>query len=292
LPCCLSDKDLLSDWLSERRGSSLKLRTPKRGEGAALVRLAKENAESGLAGQLQIRAGGKAQLTALKAFLGLQKMPLRIEGFDISNIGGINAVGSMVVFEDGKAKKSDYRHFRIKTIQGADDFAMMAEVLGRRLKPEKQKERVYPDLILIDGGKGQLSSVCSVISRINSHTQLPVIDLISLAKERDEKGERVYLPGASEPIELPSVSPVSHLLMQVRDEAHRFAISYHRKLRNKQFFETPLQKVKGIGPLRRRALLKHFGSLDLIRQASLEALQAAPGMNRTVAKHVFEDLKK
>ncbi len=293
LPSVLRDKGLLEAWLSERRGEVVKLRRPMRGEGAALIRLAEENAESALSGHLQILAGGEAQLLKLKALLGLKKLPMRIEGYDISNIGGTNAVGSMVVFEAGKAKKADYRHFRIQTVEGSDDFAMMAEVLGRRLKseklrPQKLKEETFPDLILIDGGKGQVSSVLAVLDQMNC----PHIDLIGLAKERDERGERVYLPGASEPIELAPASSVTHLLMQVRDEAHRFAVSYHRKLRSKTLFETPLQKVEGIGPLRRRALLKHFGSLNLIRQATLEALQTAPRMNMTVAKRLFEDLQK
>lgn len=293
LPCVLRDKVLLESWLSERRGEGVNLHTPKRGKGAALIRLAEENAESALRVHLQIRSGDKSLLIKLKDLLGLKRLPSRIEGYDISNILGTNAVGSMVVFEDGKAKKSDYRHFRIKTIKGADDFAMMAEVLSRRFKPEKLKlsTGALPDLILIDGGKGQLSSVLAVLSEIRLQIDLPVIDLIGLAKERGERGERVYLPGTSEPIELAPASSVTHLLMQVRDEAHRFAVSYHRKLRSKTFFETPLQRVEGIGPLRRQALLKYFGSLNLIRQATLEALQSAPRMNKTIAKRLFEDLK-
>lgn len=293
LPSVLRDKVLLEIWLSERRGEGVKLHTPKRGKGTALIRLAEENAESALMAHLQIPSGGQSQLKKLKDLFGLKRLPSRIEAYDISNMLGTNAVGSMVVFEDGKAKKSDYRHFRIKTIAGADDFAMMAEVLSRRFNPEtiKLSDEALPDLILIDGGKGQLSSVLTALSRISTQIDLPRIDLIGLAKERNERGERVYLPGKSEPIELAPASPATHLLMQVRDEAHRFAVSYHRKLRSKTFFETPLQRVEGIGPLRRQALLKHFGSLNLIRQATLEALQSAPRMNKTVAKRLFEDLK-
>ncbi len=288
MPLDLQERSILESWLSERRGCPVQLLTPKRGLGRGLICLAQENAESALSGHLRIRAGGEAQLILLQEMLQLKRLPRRIEGYDISNIMGTNAVGSMVVFEEGNALKSDYRHFRIKTVEGANDFAMMAEVLKRRMRGLKGDEEKIPDLILIDGGKGQLSSVLSVLDNL---AVMP-LDIIGLAKERDDRGERVYLPGATDPIELPVGSSATHLLMQVRDEAHRFAVSYHRKVRSKAMLATPLQRVEGIGPARRKALLKHFGSLAKIREASLEVLEAAPSMNQQVAKRVFESLRK
>ncbi len=288
LPLLLGERVLLEKWLSGRRGGLVRLLSPTRGKGLALLRLAQENAESSLDGHLKLRAGGVAKMELLQELLRLKRSPYRIEGYDISNIMGTSAVGSMVVFERGKAKKSDYRHFRIKTVEGANDFAMMAEVLSRRMAILKEKPGTPPDLILIDGGKGQISAVGSVLDQFH----LGSCDLIGLAKEKGDRGERVYLPGESNPIELPLGSPATHLLMQVRDEAHRFAVSYHRKVRGKKMLNSRLQEVEGIGKLRRTALLKNFGSLAKIEAATLEALEKAPKMNRKVAKILFESFKK
>ncbi len=289
IPLAVPDRSVLEAWLSERRGAAVHLRTPSRGKGLGLIRLAEENAESGLDGHLKIREGGEAQLAALQELLGLKRLPRRIEGYDISNIMGTSAVGSMVVFENGKAKKANYRHFRIKTIEGSDDFAMMAEVMTRRIEAlKKGGEDQGPDLILIDGGKGQLSSVCTVLEKFGQ----PPMDVIGLAKERDDRGERVFLPGASEAIDLPLGAPATHLLMQVRDEAHRFAVSYHRKVRSKAMMATPLQEIEGIGPVRRKALLKHFGSLTKIRAATVEDLASAPSMNQSLAQRIFDALQE
>ncbi len=290
LPFDLRGTPLLQQWLSNQRGGSVHLICPKRGKKKDLLQLAKDNAEHGLSGQKKVRAGGQTELVMLQDLLHLKKLPTRIEGYDISNIMGTHAVGSMVVFENGLPLKSDYRHFKIKTIEGANDFGMMAEVLSRRFrkKEDTQKETKQPDLILIDGGLGQLSSVDPVLQDYG----LGAIDLIGLAKERGERFERVFLPYESDPIALPPGDPATHLLMRVRDEAHRFAISYHRKIRNKAMTETPLQKVEGIGPVRRRALLKHFGSLKKIREASLQALKNAPSMNAKIANAVFVALQE
>jgi len=288
LPLPLTERVLLEKWLSGRRGGGVRLLSPSRGKGLALLCLAQENAESSLDGHLKLRAGGMAKMEMLQGLLHLKRSPYRIEGYDISNIMGTSAVGSMVVFEKGKAKRSDYRHFRIKTVEGADDFAMMAEVLSRRMTQLKEKPGMPPDLILIDGGKGQISAVGAVLDKFH----LGSFDLIGLAKEKGDRGERVYLPGRSNPIELPLGSPATHLLMQVRDEAHRFAVTYHRKIRGKKMLSSRLQEVEGIGKLRRTALLRHFGSLSNIEAASLEELEKAPKINRKVAKILFESLKK
>ncbi|MFQ5587231.1 MAG: excinuclease ABC subunit UvrC [Nitrospiria bacterium] len=297
LPLDLEEAALLQQWLAGRRGGVVRLFRPRRGKKRNLVQLAKENAENGLSGRRKIREGGEAELIMLREFLGLSRTPFRIEGYDISNIMGTSAVGSMVVFENGLPKKSDYRHFKIRTIEGANDFGMMAEVLTRRFRRKTEEQdpsdpgrsnTVLPDLILIDGGRGQLSAVRPVLAEYG----LSSVDLIGLAKERGERDERVFFPDIPDPLVLPEGAPVTHLLMRVRDEAHRFAVSHHRKVRGKAMLETPLQRVAGIGPVRRRALLKHFGSLKNIEAASLEDLEAAPSMNATSAKAVFEALRK
>lgn len=292
VPFDLEESALLQQWLSSQRGGSVELLCPKRGKKRDLLHLAKENAENGLAGQKKVRAGGQAELVILQDLLHLKKLPTRIEGYDISNIMGTHAVGSMVVFENGLPLKSDYRHFKIKTIEGANDFGMMAEVLSRRFRKKEGSdapvEKKLPDLILIDGGLPQLSSVDPVLQDYG----LGAIDLIGLAKERGEHFERVFLPYEREPIALPPGDPATHLLMRVRDEAHRFAVSYHRKIRSKAMTETPLQSIGGVGPVRRRALLKHFGSLTKIREASLKQLEDAPSMNAQIAKAVFDALQK
>ena len=286
LPIPLTEAAILEEWLSARRGGPVHLVSPSRGKGAHLLDLALENARASLANHFQIREGGEATLEKLQDLLQLSALPRRIEGYDISNIMGTSAVGAMVVFENAKPKKSDYRHFRIKTIEGANDFGMMAEVLTRRVTSLKEKGESPPDLFLIDGGKGQISAVREVLEKFD----LGSVDLIGLAKEREDRWERVYLPDLSDPIELPVGSPATHLLQQIRDEAHRFAVSYHRKIRDKKMLESPLQEIEGIGKARRLALLKHFGSVSKIREASLEELESAPSMNKTVARKVFESL--
>ncbi len=292
MPFNLEEAELLTEWLAGQRAGPVRLHFPQRGKKKDLLALARENAENSLSARKKVRTGGRAELLMLQELLQLNKLPARIEGYDISNIMGTYAVGSMVVFENGLELKSDYRHFKIKTIEGANDFGMMAEVLSRRFRKKEgtdaPSETKLPDLILIDGGVGQLSSVQPVLEDYG----LGAIDLIGLAKERGERFERVFLPDESEPIELPPGDPATHLLMRVRDEAHRFALSYHRKLRSKAITETPLQKVAGVGPVRRRALLKHFGSLTKIREASLKQLEDAPSMNAKTAEAVFAALRE
>jgi len=236
LPIPLSGQKVLQKWLSTRRGNAVSLISPSRGTSKQLIDLALENAKSAFTSRQEIQQTAESALPTLQALLHLTRLPNRIEGYDISNIMGTSAVGSMVVFEDGVAKKSDYRRFKIKTIEGANDFAMMAEMLTRRVKHLREENQVPPDLILIDGGKGQISAVRKVLEEAG----LGSIDLIGLAKEKrrnaagDGHPERVFLPDLAEPIILPLGSPATHLLMQVRDEAHRFAITYHRKLRSQK----------------------------------------------------------
>ncbi|MBI3609477.1 MAG: excinuclease ABC subunit UvrC [Nitrospirae bacterium] len=280
------ESDLLERWLSEKRGASVRLTAPQRGKAMQLVQLALENARVSLEEHLRVRQAGTAASQELQRILGLRRLPLRIEAFDISNIMGDQAVGSRVVWEDNRPKKAAYRKFKIRTIQGANDFGMMKEVLVRWYARARDREEPLPDLIVIDGGKGQLSAAIEAM-RIVGITDR---DVIGLAKEKGEKFERVFLPGRSESVPLDPASPVTHLLQRIRDEAHRFAITYHRKLRGRELVLSVLDEVEGIGETRRKALLKKFGSLDAIRQASVNEIVTASGVSRKLAEAVLKKL--
>lgn len=283
------EPEIIETWLSEKRSDLLQregtvsLVSPSRGRDSQLLRLAYENAEMALKNHLQEKQEGDGTLLALKGLLDLTHLPQRIEAFDISNIMGQQAVGSMVVFERGEPKKSDYRRYKIRTIEGANDFGMMAEVLFRRYANEEERDTL-PDLILIDGGKGQLSAAEEVLEKLG----LLEIERVGLAKARGPKWERVFLPDRNEPLELPPASAATHLLQRVRDEAHRFAISYHRKLRGKAMVFSTLEEIEGVGKARRQILLKYFGSLDKIRAATLEELGSVPGVTKKTAKTIYD----
>jgi excinuclease ABC subunit C len=224
-------------------------------------------------------------LQELKNRLHLPKMPRRIECYDVSNIQGTLAVGSMVVLEKGWPKPAHYRRFRIKTVSGANDYAMIQETLRRRFKRGLTGEGAWgiiPDLVLIDGGRVQLNAALGVRQEL----ELDSIPIASLAKEKEE----VFIPGDPAPICLPTDSPALHILQRARDEAHRFAISYHRKLRRKEAITSALDNVPGIGPKRKRALLKKFGSVEAIKGASAEELSQAEGITLALAKKVKEEL--
>ncbi|MGI6209781.1 MAG: excinuclease ABC subunit UvrC [Anaerolineae bacterium] len=282
---------VIESYLREKRGQRVSVRVPKRGEKRELLQMAQENATATLA---SLRAEWEADegravqaLEELRQALGLSEAPARIECYDISNIQGNHAVGSMVVFVKGVARKSDYRRFRIRTVMGANDFAMMAEVLKRRFgrRGEGGQDESFgtrPDLIVVDGGKGQLNAALQALEEVGV-TDVPVI---GLAKEHED----IYLPGRPDPIQLARGSQGLFLLQRIRDEAHRFAVSYHRNLRGKAATRSVLEDVPGIGPKRRRALLKHFGSLDAVRQASVDELAAAPGMTRKIAEALRQSL--
>ncbi len=288
-------KELLERWLTDSKGKRVYLRTPQRGEKLKLVEMVAKNALMTLEEEELTRQ--KKQMMTKEAVLELQrelalkKPPFRIECYDISNIQGTNSVGSMVVFENGEPKTSDYRRFQIKTVEGPNDFASLQEVLARRFKRAKaeaeegsqgSKFAKLPDLIIIDGGKGQLSSAREVMH------QLGVDDIPTFALAEEE--ELLFTEGKSEPIVLPKNSPSLYLVQRVRDEAHRFAVSYHRRLREKRAYKSILDEVPGIGPKRKKALLKAFGSLKGIREASLEELIQVEGMTRPAAETLLEYL--
>jgi excinuclease ABC subunit C len=242
---------------------------PERGIKHQLVLLAEENAAAALVDHLRNEETDRQAAEELKRLLRLEKVPRRIEGFDISNTMGNESVASFVVWEEGQARKSDYRKFRIKTVTGANDFASMKEAVARRYG--ETENLPLPDLVLIDGGLGQLAAAMDGL-KDTGHTDLSII---GLAKAKGEKEERIYLPGRKNPIILKPNSPATHLLQRVRDEAHRFAITYHRKLRGKALVSSKLDQIIGVGEIRRNSLLKKFGSLDKIAAATDEQLREA-----------------
>lgn len=279
----LDDATLLQEVLGERTKGKIRIRRPHKGKaGHDLLQMARENAQGKLLGQLQ----GEDTLQEMRERFSLAQIPARIEGFDISNLGGGLAVGSMVVFEEGEPARARYRRYRIKGVEGIDDYAMTYEVLLRRLRRGKEEGNL-PDLILIDGGKGQLNVALEVLKEL----EIEGVDALSLAKKRGpEEAEKVFLPNRKEPIPLRGSSPASLLLQRIRDEAHRFAITYHKRLRGKEIFASILDGIPGIGKTRKRALLEQFGGLEGVVNASPEELAKVPGMNSSLAQRVWEQL--
>ena len=268
----IDDKELLEDWLSDLRGNKVKIKVPQKGVKLRLVKMAKKNAEIIQHQKKKMESA----LIELKKYLKLEKLPRVIEGYDISNISGKFAVGSKVSFKDGKPNKKMYKHFKMET-PGPNDFAMMEELLTRRLKMIDHDPE--PDLIVIDGGKGQLGMACGVLEKLN----LTHIPIIGLAKEFEE----VFTPNSKRPIIIPKNNKALYLLQQVRDESHRFAITYHRQLRSKNISASSLDDIVGIGKKRKVALLKEFGSIDNIKKASVEELAKTKGMNQKTAENVY-----
>ncbi|MBI2847278.1 MAG: excinuclease ABC subunit UvrC [Chloroflexi bacterium] len=294
------DTTTIRNWLESKRGKRVYLRAPRHGEKKRLVDMVAQNASQGLA-QLMVREHATTDaitsaLEELKEQLNLPSVPHRVECYDISSIHGTSAVGSMVVFEDGRPKPAHYRRFKIKDVKGIDDYAMMQEVLRRRFKRatasagngQKPREAstepwvILPDLVLIDGGKGHLSAALQVMLQIG----LASVPIASIAKENEE----VFRPESQEAIILQKSSQALYLLQRIRDEAHRFAISYHQKIRSRKSWGSAMDSVPGIGPKRKRALLRRFGSVQAIKEASLEEVSAVPGMTRALAEKVKEYL--
>jgi excinuclease ABC subunit C len=277
VPTDLEDAALIQQWLSEKRGESVRVRSPERGAKHQLVLLAEENASAAVADHLRDEELDRQAGEELKRLLRLDHPPRRIEGFDISNTMGNQSVASMVVWEDGQMKKADYRRFTIRTVMGANDFASMKEVVTRRYG--REEHLTQPDLVLIDGGIGQLAAALEGLKEVGRQG-LPIL---GLAKARGDKEERIFLAGRKNPIVLKPQSPSTHLLQRIRDEAHRFAITFHRKLRGKSLVSSSLDQVIGIGEIRRNRLLKKFGSLDKLASADDEALRQAGLSAETVS---------
>ncbi len=302
LPTEIEEARIIKTWLAGRRGGRpVEILVPRSGPQRELVELAAENASETLTG---LRARWEADrskhvqaLTELQAALRLEAPPNRIEAYDISNLQGTAAAGSMVVFEQGAPNRRLYRRFNIKTVEGQDDFASMEEVLRRRFrrwlsareaaeKPGGKLDPAFgrlPDLVLVDGGKGQLGRAVEVIRQAGLEKQLPVV---GLAKQHEE----MFLPGEASPVILPRASNGLHLVQRIRDEAHRVALDQHQTRRRKQGLASLLEEIAGIGPARRKALLRAFGDVERIRRAPLEALMGVPGINRDLAERVKAEL--
>ncbi len=295
IPMQIESSELIEKWLSEKRGNHVSLHVSRAGRLRRLQNLAMKNAEVLLIQREQsvvYSSGVDPALVELQELLGISHPLRRIEAYDISNLGDRYAVGSMVVLEDGKPTSSEYRQFRIRDVKGQNDFAMMQEVITRRFRRAETgdiKFNKLPDLMLIDGGKGQLSSAQAALQVFSNSNLDPVptqIPLIALAKRIEE----IFVPGHTEPIVLREDNPTLHLIQRLRDEAHRFAITYHRKLRQKALSVSILDEIPNIGPKRKQALLKQFGSIDAIRKASLDELLSVKGIPRKVAENIRKNL--
>jgi len=299
LPVALEDCEVREEYLSERKGKAIEILTPQRGDRRHLLQMAEENAKQSFSERHDQEKAREKMLTELQTQLRLKRYPQRIECFDISTIHGANAVGSMVTFINGEPDKNLYRHFRIRTIDassGGDDFGMMLEVLKRRFARGKE-EADLPDLIVVDGGKGQLAMALTAMAEIG----IEGVEAVGLAKMRVQAAprsseierleERVFLPGQTNPVILRRNSNALFLLQRVRDEAHRFAITHHRKLRSKQTLYSALDRIPGVGSARKRALLRAFGSVKRIEDATLEDLLKIPSMNEKTAQDIIEALR-
>jgi excinuclease ABC subunit C len=302
---------VIERWLGERRGARVHVTTPQRGEKRRMVEMAVTNAQLALEERKRKfasdQAKGEDALIELAEQLDLPNLPYRIEAFDISNTQGVESVAAMVVFEGGQPKKSDYRKFKIKSVEGPDDFASMREVVRRRLERAiagDEKFGELPDLILIDGGKGQLNAALEVERELG--VEIPTLGLAKQFEEvflpegegRKAEGQKKDSsdsalrpsPSAFRSVRLPRSSQALFLLQRLRDEAHRFGLTYHRSLRSKRATLSALDQISGIGRKRRESLLKHFGSIDAMKRASRDELLAAPGMTRPAADRVYQHL--
>jgi excinuclease ABC subunit C len=330
LPMDIADRVPIEEWLTEKRGVRVEVFVPQRGRKRELVQMASDNAAQSLKEHLLSRRSKDRILTQLQQELGLKNLPRRIEAFDISTIQGTESVASMVSFENNLPDKRNYKKYKIRSVDGQDDFASMAEVIRRRYT-KVVEEGILPDLVLIDGGKGQLNAALDVLKELGIFSPHPLPqgedrgggghyhtpknpsppnpplegegnrrepDVIGLAKARsgdegaEREFERVFLPGVEEPVILDPTSATTHLVARVRDEAHRFAITYHRKLREKRAIHSELDDIPGIGEKRRKALLRHFGSVEKIRQATREELAAAPQMTQSTVTSIIKHFQR
>jgi excinuclease ABC subunit C len=285
LPLDFEDRPLVEELVRQRSGRTVRLRVPARGEKARQIRLANRNAslllEERLLAASQETRRARDDVLELQSALGLARIPRRIACIDISTIQGRDSVGSVVTFENGVPRKAGYRRFKIKYVEGQDDFAMMAEVTERYFRGLLDHGEELPELLVIDGGKGQLGAARGVLAELGA---LEVIDTLGLAKREEE----IWLPGRRDPLWLPRRSRALQLVQHIRNEAHRFAVTYHRTLRSKRTIASELDRVPGIGPKRRAALLHHFRSVDRIRGTSVDEIARVPGFSTALAARVKE----
>lgn len=296
------DMDVVAEWLKEKRGSKVIIHVPKRGEKSELMEMVRKNAADTLkhyGDKIKIKQKKrKDTLEELQNILQLEELPYRIEAFDISNIQGVEPVGSMVVFENGIPKKSDYRRFKIKTVIGPDDYSSMEEVVRRRfIRGLKERELIkkrsidtggfsnFPNLVMIDGGKGQVNVAKKILKELN--IEIPVCGIV-----KDDYHNTRGIIFNNKEINLSNNRDTFMLITRIQDEAHRFAISYHRSLRNKKMFRSVLDNIEGVGEKRKKYLLRHFGSVDEIKKASIEELTQAESINRKVAENIYNYFRK
>jgi excinuclease ABC subunit C len=281
----VEDLEMIATGLGSQAGHTVSLRAEVRGERRRLQHMARLNAEQSLSLRLAMDAGMRRRFEALQEVLELEQMPMRVECFDISHTMGEGTVASCVVFDTEGARKSDYRRFNIDGIAGGDDYGAMRQALTRRYTRLKKGEGVVPDVLLIDGGKGQLHEAEKVLEEL----QVEGVLVASVAKGPTRKPglEQVFLSGRGAPLILPQDSPALHLIQQIRDEAHRFAITGHRQRRAKARNTSPLEEVPGLGPKRRQALLKHFGGLQGVTRAGVEDLASVPGISSELAQRIY-----
>ena len=283
LPIEPTDLDLHEEYLSDSAGIRVHVKIPQRGDNQQLIAMANANALQLFEEKDRKKQSWQNLGSAMEKTLRLNRRPTRIECLDISNISGKQAVGSLVCFYEGEPDKSNYRHYRIKTIEGPNDYAMMKEVLERRFHRGIEEDN-FPDLFIVDGGKGQLGMALAVAEELGITDQ---IDWIGIAKERQEEGEKVYKPYRKNPIILPSHNPILLHLMKIRDESHRFGITFHRKLRNKATLASDLDKIPGIGAEKKKQLLRHMGSLKRVKTATLSELMEVTGIGEELAKEII-----
>ncbi len=291
IPLPLDDAPLHEKHLSEYRGKKVRIHTPQRGEKVRMTAMAMENAANRREEVITQMLSGLQLLTRLKRRLSLAELPTRIECFDNSNLYGTNPVSGVVVFENGKPKKSAYRKYKIRNVSGPDDYAAMSEVLSRRFR-KKENPDPLPDLLMVDGGKGQLNIAVSVLKTLDLYG---VFGILGIAKKDPRKGElqdKIFLPERTNPVIFGKETDLLLFLQRIRDEAHRFAISFHRKKHRAAVIQSELDGIPGIGKIRKQRLLNHFGSVNNIRTAAVSEITAIPGFTAKIAKGVVEDLKK
>jgi len=291
LPCVPESEDLLEEWLEELKGEKVYIRIPKRGEKTRILQMAIQNATKSLDEHVNAAIAEAGLLDRLQRRLSLTRPPDRIECFDLSNVAGAEGVGAMVVFDRGKPCRKDYRRFKIKMASGADDYAMLREVLTRRYQ-QNDVQHFLPGLLMVDGGKGQLNVAVSVLRGLGL---LGAFDVIGIAKKDPQRGEtedKIFKPGRKNPVSLRKAPELLLFLQRIRDEAHRYVLAYHRKRRMMTYRKSFLETVPGIGGKRRAQLLKHFKSVKRIKEASLEDILAVPGMTRNAADALVAALEE
>lgn len=284
LPFALPDQELHEENLSDSAGHRVYVKTPQRGDSAGLISMANNNAAQIFEEKEKRKSSWENLCRSMEKNLHLQRAPNRVECLDISNISGRQAVGSLVCFMEGEADKKNFRHYRIRTVEGPNDYAMMKEVLERRLSRGREEGNL-PDLFVVDGGKGQLGIALAVARELGVYEE---VDWIGIAKERQDEGEKLFRPGRKNPILLPAHNPVLLYLMRIRDESHRYGVTFHRKLRNKETLTSELDAIPGIGTAKKKLLLKQLGSLKRVKEANLDELMAVPGIGSQLATQIHQ----